>query len=146
MKIKSIAVLPDARGYLAVSTDDLFEPEYIVLAVVENENVQGIASLAIADLLALNDLIKSPSEFELKFNGKAIRNSAVSSTIIKNVTLHTAAAYIGKEATYSQDVEEAKENLINMARRAGVRYDKRIDEITSIEDCQKIVSQTFKKL
>lgn len=146
MRIKNLAILPNTKGYLAVSKDDLFAPEYIVLAVVEVENVVGIVPLAIADLCTLGDILKSPSDFELKFNGKSIENIAITSTFITKVTLHTGAAYIGKEAAYSQDIEEAKERLINMANSANVRYDKRIEEISSIEDCQKIVSQTFRKV
>ena len=146
MKIKSISILPSAKGYLAVTKDDLFAPEYIVLAVVENKEAQSIMPLAIADLCALSDITKSPSDFELKFDDGPIQNYAVSSTLISEITLHTAAAYICKEVPFCQDVEEAKNELIAMAEKVYIKYDERIKEISSVEDCQKIVARTFKKL
>lgn len=146
MKIKSISVLPSAKGYLAVTKDDLFVPEYIVLAVIENEKAESIIPLAISDPCTLGDLFRSPSDYELKFENQAIQNNAVSSMLISKITLHTAAAYICKEVPYMQDVEETKNDLIAMAEKANIEYDKRIKDISSVEDCQQIVSRTFREL
>lgn len=146
MKIKSIAVLPSAKGYLAVTKDDLFVPEYIVLAVIENGKAESIVPLAISDLCTLSYLFSSQTDYELENENQAIQNNAVSSMLISKVTLHTAAAYICKEVPYMQDVEEAKNDLIAMAEKANIEYDKRIKDISSVKDCQQIVSGTFRKL
>lgn len=140
MKIKSIAVLPSAKGYLAVTKDDLFVPEYIVLAVIENGKAESIVPLAISDLFS------SQTDYELENENQAIQNNAVSSMLISKITLHTAAAYICKEVPYMQDVQEAKNDLIAMAEKANIEYDKRIKDISSVKDCQQIVSGTFRKL
>lgn len=145
MKIKSIAVLPSAKGYLAVTKDDLFVPEYIVLAVIENGKAESIVPLAISDLCTLGDLFSSPTDYELEIENQAIQNDAVSSMLISKITLHTAA-YICKEVPYMQNVEEAKNDLIAMAEKANIEYDKRIKDISSVKDCQQIVSRTFRKL
>lgn len=66
--------------------------------------------------------------------------------LISKVTLHTAAAYICKEVPYMQDVEETKNDLIAMAEKANIEYDKRIKDISSVKDCQQIVSRSYRKL
>lgn len=146
MKIKSISVLPSAKGYLAVAKDDLFVPEYIVLAVVEDEKDEYIMPLAVSDLCTLGSLYGSKEHRKLEFGVHMIQNEAISSMLISKITLHTAATYIYKEVPYTLDVDDAKNNLIAMAEKANIEYDERIKDISSVEDCQKIVSQTFRKL
>lgn len=141
MKIKSITILPNTKGCLAVAEDDLFVPEYIVLAVVENKGAQGILPLAIADLCTLSDITDNPKNFALKFNGLTLQNTAVTSNLISSISLGIAAAYIIKETSYfMKSVEEAQSDLIRMARSAGVKYDKRIEEVRTIEYWEKVIN------
>lgn len=142
MKIKSITVLPSTKGYLAVAKDDLFVPEYIVLAVVEDKEKQSILPLAIADLCTLSDITDVPKDFALNFDGATLQNTAVTSNLISSISLRIAAVYVVKETAYfMKSVEEAQSDLIRMAESAGIKYDKRIEEVRTIEDWKKIANR-----
>lgn len=135
MKITSISVLPSAKGYLAKQGNDLFVPKYIALAVIEDKG-NFIIPLAIKDLTVLSDF-GLDSNFKLEIVNGDISGLGISSNIVSELTLTDACKYIW-ENKHIDDLENLKNEIIEMAKKNQVKYDKRINVISTFDYCKNI--------
>ena len=114
----------------------------MVLSVIEIDNDDFLIPLAIEDLETLSNLsFQKDIDFTPKMKDGYVSGPGLSSELIDEVDLISAARHI--YISEPQTLEYSKNEIIEMANKAQIKYDNRITGIPTIDYCKGLISQNI---